>query len=132
MKLKSSVCAALASLSILLSGVSDGKLTDITKPYLGVYECQRISFGSEDLLSKYSFVTLELLPKGKYLLSYCEKDDKKKTASGKYEYDKEGETLTLYTPEGQALPHKFPLKKGELTMSTPLCGKTLLIVFIQK
>lgn len=124
--------AALASLSILFTGVKDGKLTDITKPYLGVYECERISLGSEDLLKRFSFVTLELKSKGEYLLSYCEKDGKKKTATGKYEYDKDDETLTLYTQDGQALPHKFPLKKGELQMSTPLGGKTLVIVFTQK
>ena len=58
--LKSSLLAGFCTLMLLFSGWREGKLTDVTKPYLGEYECKQATLGEKDCLKKFDYIRLEL------------------------------------------------------------------------
>ena len=131
-KLKSSLLAGFATLLLLFPNYKNGSLTEVSKPYLGEYECKEARLGEEELLGDFSYIRLELLPNGKYTLRYCEKEGKKQELKGKYRYDENRETLTLYLMQGGVFKREFPLKKGKITATVPLGDKTLVLQFEQK
>lgn len=130
--LKSSLAAGLTALLLLFPNFRKGSLTEIAKPYLGVYECRQATLGDEEYLDRFSYIELELSPKGKYTLYYCEKEGEKQKLEGKYRYDESRKTLTLFFRENGLLKRDFPLDKGVLTITLPLNGETLVMQFEQK
>ena len=60
MKLKYTFCAGLAALLIALPACGNGSLKDVTKPYLGQYECESATLGEKDYAQDFSFIRLEL------------------------------------------------------------------------
>ena len=107
-------------------------MTDITKPYLGEYECKQVLLGQEDCLKNFTNITLELKPKNQFILSYKAKDEKKRTIKGNYEYDDEKELVTLKSEEMQGIKRSFPLKGGTLYITLPVGEKTLSMRFEKK
>ena len=128
-KLKSSILAGLATLLLLFPNFKKGNLCDVTKPYLGEYECKQAQFGQIDCLKLFSYIRLELKKEGKFTLSYKELGGKKKEIDGEYDYDSKKETLT-FVYEG--IKREFPLKKGKLSVFLPVNEKNLLLSFEQK
>lgn len=114
---------------LLFPNFKKGTLSDVTKPYLGEYECKQAQFGKSDCLKLFSYIRLELEKEGKFTLSYKEIGGKKKQIKGEYEYDGEKETLT-FVYEG--VKREFPLKKGKLSVYLPVNEKNLLLIFEQK
>ena len=107
-------------------------LTDITKPYLGEYECEQAYFGKEDVLDNFDFIRLELKEDGTFTLYYCEENGKKQTQDGKYTYDKESETLSMTVGKWGIFKRKFPLDHGEITINMRIGMKNLQLKFRQK
>ncbi len=132
MKLKSSLFVGLASLLLLFPNFKKGNLSDITKPYLGIYECKEARLGETDCLKNFSFIHLELKKDGKFIVHYQEEEEERKSLSGKYKYDKGKEVLILQGFDGNFLKREFPLKNGELIVSFSLGEKTLTLKFEQK
>ncbi len=126
-KLKSSILVGALSLLLLLSP-SKGELSDITKPYLGVYECTQATLGEKDCLERFSYVRLQLKDEENYVLSYQEKKGKRKQIQGKYSYDKQRGVVTLKDERG-VFKREFPLQEGRLTVSLPIGGKMLVLQF---
>ena len=133
-KLRSSFLAGVAALLLSFSafGAQKGELTDIAKPYLGVYECTQAQLSNRDLSKRFDDVKLELQDKGEYTFYYKEKGSKTKKVKGKYRYDDKRETLVFYLPNGSFIHREFPLKKGVLTVSVPYGDKILILQFEQK
>lgn len=131
-RLKSSLLVGLASLLLLFPNFKKGNLSDITKPYLGIYECKEARLGETDCLDRFSFIHLELKKDNKFIIHYQEEGCERKTLSGKYKYDKEKELLVLQGFDGNFLKREFPLKNGELIVSFSLGEKTLILKFEQK
>ncbi len=132
MKLKFSFCAALASLLFTLPACGNGSLKDVTKPYLGEYECQSATLGEKDYVEDFSFIRLELKQDNEFTLSYSAKNGKKGEESGTYTYDEQEETLTLIYGELGVLKRKFPFKNGEIFITLPIGLQTLSIKFARK
>lgn len=132
--LRSSLLAGAAALFLSFStlGAQKGELTDIAKPYLGIYECTQAQLNNHDLLESLDGVKLELQDKGEYTFYYKEKGGKTKKVQGKYLYDGKRETLTFYLPDCSFIHREFPLKKGTLTVSVPYGDKMLVLQFEQK
>ena len=130
-RVKTSIVAGLAALLMVLPSWRTGTLPEISKPYLGVYECKSATLGSQELLKDFSLITLELQKDGKYLLSYTEKGNKKHEVTGEYMYDSEKNTLTFYA-DGKAFKREFPLEKGVLTVFFRLGDKNVKLQFEQK
>lgn len=134
-KLKSSLFAGLLSLLLLFPSFGAfklGELKEITKPYLGVYECKAATLGDEDVLSRFAYVNIELKKGDVCTLYYREKNGKRKEVKGKYSYDKEAETITLSPDVLDFFKREFPLKDGEILISLPMGGKMLSMRFVQK
>ena len=130
--MRSSVLAGVSALLFSVSSIKTGELTDITKPYLGIYECTQANLNEENLLERFDDLKLELKDKGEYLLYYKEKGGKRKKMKGKYHYDKDKETVILQLPYTRIIHREFPLEKGILVVSVPYGGKTLRLEFTQK
>ncbi len=131
-KVKSSLLAGAAALLFSFSALQKGELTDIAKPYLGIYDCTEARLSDKDLLERFDDVKLELKAKGEYVLYFKEKGGKTKRVKGKYHYDREKEIVTLHVPHSRVIRREFPLKKGVLTVSVPYGDKILILQFEQK
>lgn len=131
-KLKSSAFVGLTALLLFCPSLKKGELTDIAKPYLGVYTCREAKLGTQDVLTKFSYITIELKDGENCVLRYQEKDDKVHTVHGKYAYDKKGEYLTLSLADASFIKREFPVKDGVLFITVPFLGQTLRMQFEQK
>ena len=132
MKLKYSFCAALAAIALTLPACGNGSLKDITKPYLGEYECESALLGERDYTDDFSFIRLELKKDGEFTLHYQPKNGQKGEESGTYTYDEKEETLTISYGDFGILKRKFPLKNGELYVTLPIGAQTLSMKFTRK
>ena len=130
--LKSSVLGSLATLAMLLPNFKNPQLTDITKPYLGFYECEYAQFSGEDFSDEFDYIRLELKEDGNFEISYCKKGGKEQKESGKYQYDKDKESVTFFLSSGNSFKRTFPLKKGIMDITLRFGGKTLNARFKQK
>lgn len=120
--LKSSILVGVFSLILASSGwTKDGKLADISRPYLGTYECETFRLGSEDKLDGFDFIRVELTTDGTLNLSYRPKGGETKTLPLAYEYDRESNMLTVYAKWGTIkTDKKFTLQNGEINASFSL------------
>ena len=125
------ILSLLLSWTTFFSGIKESKLSDISKPYLGEYECKSAQFGSLDCLKQFSYVRLELKGNGTFFLHYQEKGGKKKECKGSYVYDKEKNEIE-FTDESGTFRRSFPLSNGILTISLPIGEKILVLQFEQK
>ena len=117
---------------LLFSGWREGKLTDVTKPYLGEYECKQATLGEKDCLKKFDYIRLELKVDGKFVLSYRENDGKKQAIKGTYEYDSKNECVQLKMGGGGIIHRNFPLKEGVIYITIPFKMKSIALQFEQK
>ena len=130
--LKSSFLAGLCSLMLAFSSWREGKVTEITKPYLGEYECKQAILGEIDCLKKFDYIRLELSADNQFKLSYCETKGKKQTIKGTYEYEEESQSVCLKMGVGGIVHRKFPLRDGVLYITIPFKLKSLALQFEQK
>lgn len=134
-KIKSSF---LAVLSILLfafpwwSSIKTQSLTEITKPYLGTYECRLAQLNTQNLLDYFSYIRLELKKDGGCILYSKEKTGEEKRAEGEYIYNKERETITFTVENLPFIKREFPLKQGVIFITLRQGDKTLLMQFEHK
>lgn len=134
-KLKSSILGGICTLLTLFSNVGawqNGNIKEITRPYLGVYECQSAQLGERDLLTEFSYLHLELKSNNVFLLHYCEKKGEPNILRGEYSYDYEKKVLTMQLADNKNLKRDFPLENGELIVSLPMGNKQLRLIFVQK
>ena len=131
-QLKSSFFAGIATLLLLFPNFRIGSLKDVTKPYLGVYECVEAKLNDTDYLARFSYINLELKAEDEFVLYYCQKDGEKKQETGKYSYDRERGIITLIGDTGGFFKREFPLKEGVLTINVRIGEQTLSLKFEQK
>lgn len=125
------ILSLLLSWTTFFSGIKESKLSDISKPYLGEYECISAQLGSLDCLKQFSYARLELKGNEEFCLHYREKGGKKKECKGKYIYDKDKNEIE-FIDESEAFRRVFPLCNGILTISVPVGEKILVLQFEQK
>ena len=129
--IKSSLLAGLLALLFAMPDFKSGSLTDITKPYLGEYECKKIVFDGEDHSDWFSDVRLELKPDKTFVLTYPQ-NGKKHETKGRYVYDEQSETITLSAEGAETFKRRFPLKDGMIYITLTFGEKTLSMQFEQK
>ena len=129
--LKSSILAGISTFILAFSGIKQGSLTDITKPYTGVYECKSAMLGEKEYLEEFSYIRLELNADNTFSLYYCPKNGKAKEQTGQYRYNKEKETIQFSLGTNGELKREIPLKKGEMLFALPLGAKMLVMRFAQ-
>ena len=107
-------------------------LTDITKAYLGTYECKLAQLNEKNLLEDFSYINLELKTEKDYVLYAKSKGGKEKRVEGEYVYNKDRETITFYADTFSFIKKEFPMKQGEINICLKQGDKTLLMKFEQK
>ena len=123
--------AAICSVVLCCSCQARGSLTDVTKPYLGEYECIRVQFNEKDYLNQFEFIRLTLNPDASFVLSYCEKDKEKQEWAGEYTYDKASSELVLTIHSPVAYHRHVPIQNGKIIVSFPIGEKTFIAEFTQ-
>ncbi|MBE7080265.1 MAG: copper resistance protein NlpE [Clostridiales bacterium] len=128
-RINSPLLVGILSLLALFSGANLGELKEITKPHLGVYECTEARLAEQNFLDRFDKIELELNADETFTLYYCEKGGRMRKENGRYQYDREKETLTLM---GGPLRKEFPLKQGMLTLYFTMGKEPLMLIFKQK
>lgn len=130
--LKSSLFAGLCALLLSFSCFRQDKLTDISKPYLGEYECISATLGSKDLIKDFSFIRLELKGEETFCLRYRDKNGRRGEEQGYYRYDEGKGEITLFLQAREDLKRSCSLKNGELCLQVPIGKQILVMKFQQK
>ena len=126
------VSCAFFFMPINMQAALPKNLTEITRPYLGVYECEQLLFDGKDLLDDFKYIKIELKSDGEMLVHFSDKQGKKSSVSARYEYDEQVELLTVSTQMGtKTIKRSFPLKNGELYVHITYETKTLSMKFVQ-
>ena len=108
-----------------------GSLPDLSRPYVGVYECEELFLGGEDMTKKFEFVRLELLYGGEFRLVY-------RTASGGEggyggAYEMKDDQITFSVKQGMLRrSYTFPVEKGSILIDYNLYGHLLHAEFKMK
>lgn len=123
--MKTSILAGV--LSLFLFAAPKTNLTDISKPYLGTYDCTKAYFGSRDILSEFSILRLELKDEENYCLYYQEKSGQRNCVAGKYSYDIKKGVVTFSEKGG--FVREFPFEKGKLTVAFPVGNRNVVLQF---
>lgn len=105
-------------------------LPEISKPYVGVYECEELYFGGEEWLGRFDFLELSLERYGEYVLRFREKGGRSGETKGKYSYSIADSTLTLEANVfGETKRRTFSVEKGVVGLTFPLGEKVFLAKF---
>ena len=131
-KLKSSLLVGLCLISMLFAGWTKSSLKDITKPYLGEYECKTATMDGKDCLKQFDYIRLEIKPDGTFTLNFCKKNKGKDVLKGSYQYESETSSILFKIGKKKGIQRRFPLKNGILYIIVPFGGKTLSMTFRQK
>lgn len=108
----------------------DGELKDISRPYLGTYECEELYFAGEDLIGKFAFLKVELKTDGGCVYYREKKSRSTKKIPFTYEYNREKKELWASGQWGIfKIEKSFPLKKGEIHVVIPIANLTLKAKF---
>lgn len=132
-RLRSSFLASIFALFALFPWLNGAKkdISDITKPYLGTYECRMAQLDSQNLLEDFSYIRLELKKQNEYVLLYCPKSGSAKREKGEYVYNKERQTISFSMEKAPFLKREFPMKQGVIYITVREGSQTLLLQFHQ-
>ena len=120
----------LLAISLFCSCKIDQSLVDVTKPYLGEYECIRAEFDKRDCLQSFKFIRLTLQSDGRFTLAYQEKEKgEKMEMGGQYIYDKSQNELVFTLEYPQALQKRCSIENGKITILVPIADKTFIAEF---
>ena len=111
---------------------ANSQLKDITKPYLGEYECKSVTLGGRDMLDSFTSIKLYLQPDDTFLLSYKTKLEEVGQQKGTYSYNKEEGSIVFSSKENGGLQRAFPIKNGAMDIVVSIAGKQLHVQFIRK
>lgn len=107
-----------------------GSLEDLSLPYTGVYECERLDLGGKDKLKDFEYVRLELKYGGAFAVAYRTEDGLSGSLGGSYTVDTERETITFRAAYGRrTLQRTFPMKKGVVLVEENFLGTPLFAEF---
>ena len=132
--LKSSFMAVLAMLLLCFpwwNTVKTQPLADLTKPYLGMYECRLAQLNEKNLLDDFSYIRLELKKGGACVLYAKDKAGEEKRVDGEYIYNKEKESISFSVETLSFIKREFPMKQGVIFITLRQGDKTLLMQFQQ-
>ena len=133
-RLKSSLLVGVAVLLLLfpwLGKIKNHTLTDVVKPYLGFYECRLARLNEQDYLQDFSYVRLELKPKGSFTVTCKTKEGEVREADGSYEYDGKKEVITFYSKDIPFVKRECQIKNGVIFLTVPIGNKMLVLEFEQ-
>ena len=124
------VCIAVFSFFVCSGFQKDGGLKEITKPYLGVYTCEKVQLADSNYLRYFKKITIELKADETFSLSAQPKLGRKISAGGGYVYDEEENCFLLKTENKKNLSDgRMSIEKGKLYIRARYGKKLLIAVF---
>ncbi len=106
-----------------------GTLKDISRPYAGVYECEKISLGGKDMTEKFQKFSIELKQDGSFEATY-RTAGREGGYGGTYAVDSEKGEITFSAKErGDGKSFTFPYEKGKIVIDYNLFGHLLYAEF---
>lgn len=108
-----------------------GSLQDLSKPYVGVYECDRLLLGGQDALRDFAYLRLELGYGGDFRFSYETLSGGKSEWEGTYTVDlsKEEIAMTAKSPAG-TLSRTFRMENGSVLFDGNFAGRSFFASFV--
>ena len=107
-----------------------GSLESLSKPYTGVYECEKMLLSGEDVLTDFTYLRLELAYGGDFTLSYKRKDGAFFEWSGTYEMDTEENEITMSAKQGaKTLSRTYRMEHGTILIDENFLGRSLFAEF---
>lgn len=131
-QLKCSIISTILCVFLCVSCKPGDTLPEVTKPYLGEYECKRAVFGETDYMQAFDYVRLTLNPDDTFTLAFQKKGGNKQEESGAYAYDLEKKEIVLFGEDNTAYHRRFPLKDGKITIVLGIGTSTFIAEFEQK
>ena len=132
LRLKSLIFAGLAGCLLCFPACAKGSLTEISKPYLGEYECESATLGEQDFLAEFTYLRLELKSNGEFVLRYQTKQGGQGQETGRYEYDDGAQSIRFVANGQYQLDRNFSMERGEICLTFPIGKQMLSIRFAQK
>lgn len=106
-----------------------GSLEELSRPYTGVYTCERLMLGDEELTEQYK-LSLELEYGGDFTLTYAPKGGKKTEWSGTYVVDVDREEITMSAIQGmKTLSRTYRMEDGAILIDGNFYGKNFFAQF---
>ena len=101
-------------------------LTAFAKPYTGVYECETLTLGGDDVLDKFQYIELELKSGGQFTLSYRTAEGNEGETEGEYTMDEANGWLVM----SKKLPlrtveRRFAYREGAIYIDVNYAGSLL-------
>ncbi len=124
------VCLApLLLAATILCGCSVSEMStlrELSRPYTGVYECEKLTYAGRDLLGDYEYIRLTLEYGDEAALQWRDLTGGEGGFALSYEAEIEEGRITFFSGK-----HKrtFPLEEGTLCVRLILCGKLLYAEF---
>ncbi len=113
------------------SGSIPGSLFDISHPYTGVYRCEYVKLGDENLLDQFDYITLELKGDGLYKLSFRQKDGVKGAYRGHYHLDTENNLFTIHEKIfGKHIEKSFRIENGAIDITVLYGDREFAVRFV--
>ncbi len=105
-------------------------LKDISRPYTGIYRCEKITVGGMDLTGKFEKLSLELKGNGNFVISYQTAEGNEGGYGGNYRIDEKKKEIVFSAKEGKReQSFAFPYEKGTVRIDYNLFGNLLHAVF---
>lgn len=105
-------------------------LEEFSRPYSGVYTCEELTLGGEDMLGQFDRLELELDYSGSFKISYETAAGQRGEYSGKYTVSPEGDEIKLRLRRGLvAAARTFSFGEGTVHIDTNLDGRFLHAAF---
>lgn len=105
-------------------------LSDLSKPYVGLYECEQIQLGSKDMTERFEYIRLELTYGGDFELTYRSREGNEGGYGGTYSVDTAAHKITLTANAGFVRrSFTFPMENGKIYADHTVQGKLLHAVF---
>ena len=99
-------------------------LSDLTKPYAGLYECKTLRLGGKECKEDFKKLCIELKSDGTYEFYYKDLNGEQKRETGEYAADG-GAAKIVFTPKEQKYPRTYALRKGVIYIDHVYGGKHL-------
>ena len=105
-------------------------LPELSKPFVGVYACEKLTLGDKDMLSKFEKISLELEYDGTFELSYLGIDGAEGSYGGKYSVSPDNNAITMSMNTGaRSVSRTFRIEKGVILIDGNVLGKLLYAEF---
>lgn len=106
-------------------------LTALAKPYTGVYTCEKLTMGGEDVLGKFDYIELELKRGGDFLLTYRTSQGNRGEVGGEYRMDeKKSELVFSKKTLLRTVEHRFSYRRGVIFADFNYNGSLLHAEFV--